>query len=83
MISLGDNMGSVLLSQPETGNGLPDCVGVSLRDGRRFDRVTITQGVITQIDGKNEVPSRKRYRGYPGDPRAAHAAHRVSRCTRS
>jgi hypothetical protein len=29
---------------------------VFLRDGRRFDRVTITQGVITQIDGKKEIP---------------------------
>ena len=55
MISLGDKWVPVLLSQPETGMGY-QIASVFLRDGRRFDRVTITQGVITQIDGKKEVP---------------------------
>ena len=29
---------------------------VFLHDGRRFDNVTITQGVITQVGGKKEIP---------------------------
>jgi hypothetical protein len=54
MISLGDKWVPVLLS-PETGMGY-QIASVFLRDGRRFDKVAITQGVITQIDGKKEIP---------------------------
>ena len=55
MISLGDKWVPVLLLQPETEMGY-QIASVFLRDGRRFDSVTITQGVITQIDGKKEIP---------------------------
>jgi hypothetical protein len=55
MISLGDKWVPVLLSQPETGMGY-QIASVFLRDGRQYDRVTITQGAITQIDGKKEIP---------------------------
>jgi len=44
-----------LVGQPETGMGYW-VVSVQLRDGRTFDRVVITNGLITQVYGLQEVP---------------------------
>ena len=55
MIPLSDKWVPVLLAQPETGMGY-QIASVFLHDGRRFDHVTITQGVITQVGGKKEIP---------------------------
>lgn len=55
MLKLSKKWAPVLLSQPETGMGY-QIVSVFLRDGRRFDRVTIVGGIIADIDGKAEIP---------------------------
>ena len=55
MISLSAKWVPVLLSQPETGMSY-QIASVFLRDGRRFDRVVIVQGVIGEVDGKKEIP---------------------------
>ena len=43
------------MAQPETGMGY-QIVSVFLRDGRRFDRVTVVGGRITEVDGKKQIP---------------------------
>jgi hypothetical protein len=48
-------MGPILTSQPESGMGYV-YTSVYLRDGRRFDRVTITGGTISAVDGFAYIP---------------------------
>jgi hypothetical protein len=55
MISLSDRWASRLISQPETGMGY-QIVTLVLKDGRRFDQVTIVGGTITKIDGHSLAP---------------------------
>lgn len=55
MLKLSKKWAPVLLSQPETGMGY-QIVSVFLRDGRRFDKVTIVGGTIADINGKNDIP---------------------------
>jgi hypothetical protein len=40
---------------PETGMGYWIC-SVNLTDGRRYDRVVVVGGVVTSVDGLNEIP---------------------------
>lgn len=44
-----------LNNQPETGMGYW-VASVILQDGRRFDRVVIIDGAITQIYGMTQIP---------------------------
>jgi len=43
------------LAQPETGMGY-QIVSIFLRDGRRFDRVTVVGGIITEVNGQKQIP---------------------------
>lgn len=58
MLQLSEKWASTLLSQPETGMDY-QIASVFLRDGRRFDRVTIVGGMITNIGGNKEIPFRE------------------------
>jgi hypothetical protein len=55
MLELSNKWAPVLLAQPETGMGY-QMVSVYLHDGKRFDRVTVVGGTITEISGKKEIP---------------------------
>ncbi len=55
MLELSKKWAPVLLAQPETGMSYR-IVSVLLRDGRRFDRVTIVGGTIAEVNGKKEIP---------------------------
>ena len=58
MLELSEKWAPVLLAQPETGMGY-QIASVSLLDGRRFDRVTIVGGTITDVNGVKEIPFRE------------------------
>jgi hypothetical protein len=55
MLSLSNKWAPVLVAQPETGMGY-QITSVVLRDGRRFDRVMIVGGIITEIAGSKDIP---------------------------
>lgn len=55
MIALSERWAPRLIGQPETGMGY-QIATVVLRDGRRFERVTIVGGVITKVDGIEGIP---------------------------
>jgi hypothetical protein len=52
---LPEEFADVLAAQPETGMGYW-VASVRLRDGRRFDRVVINGGLVTQVHGFSDVP---------------------------
>jgi hypothetical protein len=58
MLQLSKKWAPILLSQPETGMDY-QIVSVFLQDGRRFDRITIVGGMITNIAGSKEIPFRE------------------------
>ena len=55
MLELSNEWAPVLLAQHETGLGY-QIVSVYLRDGRRFHRVTVVGGTITEINEGKEIP---------------------------
>jgi hypothetical protein len=55
MITLSASWAPKLLSQGETGMGY-QVASITLKDGRRFDRVVIVEGRITQIKGIKDIP---------------------------
>jgi len=55
MLALPETWASRLVSQPETGMGY-QIATVLLKDGRRFERVTIAGGTITAIEGAASIP---------------------------
>jgi hypothetical protein len=55
MLQLSKTWAPILLSQPETGMDY-QIASILLRDGRRFDRVTIVGGMITNIAGNKDIP---------------------------
>jgi hypothetical protein len=55
MLELSDKWASVLASQRETGMGY-QVVTVRLKDGRRFDGVSVVGGIISRIAGAEVVP---------------------------
>ncbi|MET0659680.1 MAG: hypothetical protein ABW110_16150 [Steroidobacteraceae bacterium] len=55
MLQLSDKWAPRLLAQPETGMGY-QIVRVRLHDGREFEQATVVEGVITDIQGKKEIP---------------------------
>lgn len=54
-LRLGDRWGPRLAGEPETGMGY-QIVSILLRDGRRFDDVTIAGGVISNVGDGNAIP---------------------------
>ena len=55
MLQLSDKWAPRLLAQAETGMGY-QIVRVRLHDGREFEQATVVEGVITDIQGKKEIP---------------------------
>jgi hypothetical protein len=55
MLELSKKWAPILLAQPETGMGY-QIVSVLLNDGRRFDRVIVVGGTITEVKGKSDIP---------------------------
>jgi hypothetical protein len=55
MLRLDDKWAPVLAQEPETGMGY-QVVTVLLKDGRRYDGVVVTGGIITEVDGAGSVP---------------------------
>lgn len=55
MLALSKKWLTELLSKPETGMGY-QIVTVLLKDGRRFDRVVVNSGYITQIKNVAGIP---------------------------
>ena len=55
MLALSDKWAPVLNDQPETGMGY-QITSVFLKDGRRFDDVVITGGMITSVGGASDIP---------------------------
>lgn len=55
MLELSEKWAPRLLAQPESGMGY-QIVTVFLCNGKRFDRVTIVGGTITQVNGESNVP---------------------------
>jgi hypothetical protein len=55
VITLSKKWASSLILLPETGMGY-QLVTVYLRDGRRFDRVTVVGGQITSIGSDPSIP---------------------------
>lgn len=54
MLKLSDKWAPVLVNQPETGMGYSICT-VQLRDGRHIDRVVIVGGIVTEVDGSENI----------------------------
>jgi hypothetical protein len=54
-LALSDKWAPVLLKQPETGMGY-QIASIFLKDGRRFDRVTIVGGYVTKVGESLEIP---------------------------
>jgi hypothetical protein len=48
MLFLSERWTEVLATQPETGMGY-QIVSVTLKDGRRFDNVTVVGGIISRL----------------------------------
>jgi hypothetical protein len=57
-ISLSDKWAPILTSQPETGMNY-QIATVFLKDGRRFDRVSITGGYIIRVGESADIPFRE------------------------
>ena len=55
MLTLSPKWAKTLVSQPETGMGY-QIATVLLKDGRKFDRVMIVEGRITNIAGSEDIP---------------------------
>ena len=55
MLRLSEKWIPALLSQPETGMSY-QIATIVLHDGRLFERVVIVGGIISEIDGKKEIP---------------------------
>ncbi len=55
MLKLSDKWIDFLMSHKETGMGY-HIVSVILRDGRRYDRVVVDGGYITQVKGYDDIP---------------------------
>jgi hypothetical protein len=58
MITLSDKWIQILVSQPETGMGY-HVVSVILHDGKKYDRVVVNGGYITQVAGCEDIPFRE------------------------
>lgn len=54
MLRLSEKWASVLRDQPETGMGYCICT-VHLRDGRHIDQVVIVGGIVTEVDGSENI----------------------------
>lgn len=55
MLALSNKWAPILVSQPETGMNY-QIASVFLKNGRRFDHVTIVGGYITKIGESKEIP---------------------------
>jgi len=55
MLQLSDKWAAALLGERETGMGY-QVVTIRLKDGRRFDGVAVTGGIIASIDGHDHIP---------------------------
>ncbi len=55
MLKLSDKWIDFLVTHKETGMGY-HIVSVILRDGRRYDRVVVDSGYITQVKGYDNIP---------------------------
>ena len=55
VLKLSNKWANVLVPQPETGMGY-QIASIYLKDGRRFDRVTIVGGTIADIDKDRAIP---------------------------
>ena len=55
MIDLPSKFLEDLRMKPETGMGY-QIVSIILNDGRRFDRVVIVEGRVTQVKGMDGIP---------------------------
>lgn len=55
MLELSEKWVPFFRSHPETGMGYV-MVSAILNDGRRFDRVCVVGGVVTTVDGSQEIP---------------------------
>jgi len=53
--AVSDRWADYLVNQPETGMGYW-VVSVTLIDGRRYDRMVINGGLVTQVYGMDEIP---------------------------
>jgi hypothetical protein len=58
MLTLSNRWAEALLSQPETGMGY-QLVSLHLLDGRRFDGVTVSGGVVLSVPGYADIPFRE------------------------
>jgi hypothetical protein len=55
MLSLSGKWAPILNSQSETGMSY-QAASVSLKDGRRFDKVVVIGGYIASIGGNKDIP---------------------------
>ena len=55
MLHLSDKWAPRLVSQPETGMGYW-IARIILRDGRVFENVAITAGIISRVNGRADIP---------------------------
>ena len=55
MLNLGDRWAGILAAEPESGMGY-QVVSSHLADGRRYDRVTVSDGHIITIPGCDGIP---------------------------
>ena len=55
MIALSEKWAAQLVAEAETGMGY-QIASIVLQDGRRFDRVVIVEGIITQIKDIEGIP---------------------------
>ena len=55
MLQLSDRWGPRLVNQPETGMGY-QIATIILRDGRRFHKALIVEGLITEIKNVEGIP---------------------------
>ena len=55
MMALSNKWAPVLRAQPETGMGY-QIASVTLKDGRKFDQVTIVGGFVTKVGHSMEIP---------------------------
>ena len=55
MIELSAKWVKELAVMPETGMGY-QVVSVILKNGNRFDQVTVVEGQITQLRGRKDIP---------------------------
>jgi len=55
MLRLSDKWAPDLLREPETGMGY-QTVTVVLKDGRRFEGITVIGGIIGSVNGSHDIP---------------------------